>query len=399
MKYIDLLKNNKNIQILSMVQFIVYFGAWFSQTGVFTLLIKLNAPTWAVSISAMLAFLPGILLAPINGIIVERNSPKKILISMAGIELVSIFMLIFITSLSGLWLLFILIFIRLCVACIYFQAEMRLIAKLLNPAELKLANEIHSIIWGFSYTCGMASAGAFIYFFGSKNAFLFDCLLISLGIFILFFLKVPNFIENRKQSFLAMIKEGPVYIFKHRKILHLILLHAFIGLTSYETLITLLAAHKYKELLAASLVIGFLNATRALALVLGPLLLSSLIRQNSLAFFYYGQGFGILSWALTQNYFYLSFFGIFMAGICTSVLWAYTYTLIQEECDEKFYGRVIAYTDMIYLSFSVFVSIMVGVLFEMKLSLNLITALLGTSFILAGFYCFWFYKKYLKTKY
>ncbi|EAH8658346.1 MFS transporter, partial [Campylobacter coli] len=182
MNYIDLLKNNKNIRILTLVQFIVYFGAWFSQTGVFTLLVSLNAPTWATATSAMLAFLPGVLLAPINGVIVEKNKPKKLLLSMISIELVSIFCLIFVTSLSMLWLLFILIFVRLCVASIYFQAEMSLLAKILNPKELKLANEMHSVIWAVSYTASMASAGIFINFFGIKAAFLFDCCLIIIGI-------------------------------------------------------------------------------------------------------------------------------------------------------------------------------------------------------------------------
>lgn len=43
----------------------------------FTLLVELNAPTWATATSAMLAFLPGVLLAPINGVIVEKNKPKN----------------------------------------------------------------------------------------------------------------------------------------------------------------------------------------------------------------------------------------------------------------------------------------------------------------------------------
>lgn len=101
---------------------------------------------------------------------------------MISIELISIFCLIFVTSLSMLWLLFILIFIRLCVASIYFQAEMSLLAKILTPQELKLANEMHSVIWAISYTAGMASAGIFIYFLELKTAFLFDCMLILIGI-------------------------------------------------------------------------------------------------------------------------------------------------------------------------------------------------------------------------
>ncbi|HEF3698700.1 TPA: MFS transporter [Campylobacter jejuni] len=395
MNYIELLKNNKNIRILASVQFIVYFGAWFSQTGVFTLLVELNAPTWATATSAMLAFLPGVLLAPINGVIVEKNKPKKLLLSMISIELISIFCLIFVTSLSMLWLLFILIFIRLCVASIYFQAEMSLLAKILTPKELKLANEMHSVIWAISYTAGMASAGIFIYFLGVKTAFLFDCILILIGISFLVRLSIPDFHQKTQSRFFTMIKEGFFYVLNNKIIFHLILLHAFIGLTAYETLVTLLAQHQYKEVLSAALVIGFLNAVRACSLAIGPMVLSKFINDKNLFYMYLGQGLGIILWALTQFNFYISFLGLIGAGFFTSALWAYTYTMIQKNADKEYHGRVIAYTDMIYLSFSAIISMLMGFLFEIGLSLELITGLLGMIFIFAAFYWKWFYKKYL----
>ncbi|EOH2682315.1 MFS transporter [Campylobacter jejuni] len=395
MNYIELLKNNKNIRILASVQFIVYFGAWFSQTGVFTLLVELNAPTWATATSAMLAFLPGVLLAPINGVIVEKNKPKKLLLSMISIELISIFYLIFVTSLSMLWLLFILIFIRLCVASIYFQAEMSLLAKILTPQELKLANEMHSVIWAISYTAGMASAGIFIYFLGVKTAFLFDCILILIGISFLVRLSIPDFHQKTQSRFFTMIKEGFFYVLNNKIIFHLILLHAFIGLTAYETLVTLLAQHQYKEVLSAALVIGFLNAVRACSLAIGPMVLSKFINDKNLFYMYLGQGLGIILWALTQFNFYISFLGLIGAGFFTSALWAYTYTMIQKNADKEYHGRVIAYTDMIYLSFSAIISMLMGFLFEIGLSLELITGLLGMIFIFAAFYWKWFYKKYL----
>lgn len=399
MNHFKLLKKNKNIRILASVQFVVYFGAWFSQTGVYALLINLNAPTLAISTSAMLAFLPGVLLAPINGVIVEKNKPKTLLLSMASVELVSIFCLIFVTSLSMLWLLFILIFIRLCVASIYFQSEMSLLAKILNSNELKLINEIHSVIWAVSYTAGMASAGIFIAFFGVKTAFLFDCALICVALALLSRLVIPEFPRQVGVKVSKMIKEGVSYVFRNKKILHLIFLHAFVGLTAYDTLIALLAKIPYKELLAASLVIGFLNAVRACSLTLGPILLSRFINEKNLKYFYLGQGLGILLWAFTQFNFYLSFIGLLAAGFFTSSLWAYTYTLIQKNCDKEYYGRVIAYTDMVYLCFSAIVSQLMGFLFHLGLGLELITALLGIVFIFASFYWQNFYKKYLCFKY
>lgn len=395
MNYLTLLKNNKNIRILASVQFIVYFGAWFSQTGVYTLLVNLNAPTWAISMSAVLAFIPGILLAPINGVIVEKAKPKKLLLSMAIIELFSIFFLIFVDSLSMLWLLFMLIFIRLCVASVYFQGEMSLLAKILSTQELKLANEMHSIIWAVSYTSGMALSGIFIHNFGIKNAFLFDTLLIFIAILFLTKIKLQNIKQNINSNFLFMIKDGIKYVLNNKIIIHLILLHAFIGLTAYDTLVTLLAKVKYKEVLSAALVIGFLNSIRACSLAIGPIILSKYINEKTLTFMFLGQGLGIILWALTQFNFYVSFLGLIVAGFFTSSLWSYTYTLIQKHCDEKYYGRVIAYTDMVYLSFSAIVSALMGILYELNISLSTITILLGCMFIIASIYWYLFKRKYL----
>ncbi|EAJ1632592.1 MFS transporter [Campylobacter upsaliensis] len=395
MKHLILLKTNQNIRILAIAQFIVYFGALFSQIGVFTLLVQLNAPTWVTATSAMLAFLPGVLFAPLNGVIVEKNKPKNLLIGTISIELISVFLLIFVTSLNDLWLLFILIFSRLCVAMIYGQAEMSLMAKLLNQEDLKLANEIYSINWSVSYTLGMASAGFFIHFFGVKAAFLFDTFLLLIGILILLKLSLPNFVQKVEGYFFAMIKEGFYYVLKNKIVLHLIILHAFIGFTAYETLVTLLAQHEYKEILSAGLVMGFLNAVRALSLIIGPFILSRFLKDSVISFLYVGQGLGILLWALTQFNFYISFIGLIGAGFFTTSLWSYTYTSIQKHCDEKFYGRVLAYTDMVFLAFSAFISQFMGFLFEAKMSLMNITALLGIVFILAGLYWHIFYKKYL----
>lgn len=69
--------------------------------------------------------------------------------------------------------------------------------------------------------------------------------------------------------------------------------------------------------------------------------------------------------------------------------------MIQKNADKEYHGRVIAYTDMIYLSFSAIISMLMGFLFEIGLSLELITGLLAMIFIFAAFYWKWFYKKYL----
>ena len=81
-KYYILLRYKPNLRILSSVQFICYFGMWFSHTGIFALLIELDAPVWAITLAAAMAFIPNVLLAPINGVIVDKFSPKKLMMFM-----------------------------------------------------------------------------------------------------------------------------------------------------------------------------------------------------------------------------------------------------------------------------------------------------------------------------
>ncbi|MGH1601346.1 MFS transporter [Campylobacter majalis] len=392
--YLTLLKTEQNFRLLSIVQLICYFAAWFSHTGIFTLLIELKAPVWAITLSAAMAFLPGIFLAPFSGVLIDKLNPKPMLITMIAIECITVLMLLFIDSLSLLWLLLVLIFVRMGIGGVYFQAEMSLLPKILSADNLKLANEIHSIIWAVSYTAGMGLAGVFIHFFGIKAAFLFDAFMYVVSFYFLFLLRLPDVVLGISESAIKMLKSGLSYLKQNRLIIHLMLLHAFVGLTAYDAIIALLADTNYKFILSVSLAIGLTNASRAVALMIAPPILSKLINKTNLSLFFILQGVGILIWSFLQHNFYLGFIGMFCAGFFTSTLWSYTYTLIQQNCDERFYGRVIAYNDMFFLGVSALTSLAIGAMFQMKFSLSFISGMLGVMFILGSFYYRWIAKNY-----
>ena len=390
--YLSLLRSNKTFLRMSFVQLLCYFGAWFSHMAIFTLLIKLEAPTWVLSFAAAFTFLPSMILAPFSGAIIDKVDTKKFMLFLTLIEIVTVFFLIFIDSLSVIWFLLLLIFIRMGTGSIYFQTEMSLLPKLLDDSDLKIANEIHSIIWSTSYAFGMAIAGFYIHYFGTTSAFIADMVIYIIGFYLLLGLDIPTLAQKETTPVLKMIKSGYLYLTAHPKIMHLILLHASIGLTAYDALIALLAANPYKHLLSVSLIIGFINAARAFSLVFGQFFLSLHVNHKTLFYLFLLQGFSIIIWGLLQYDFYASFIGIVLCGLFTSTLWSYTYTLIQYETDAAFYGRVIAYNDMLFMGVSTLCSFAIGFLFEMGLSLSLITCLVGLLFILFGFYWKWIEK-------
>jgi hypothetical protein len=186
-----------------------------------------------------------------------------------------------------------------------------------------------------------------------------------------------------------MIVSGFRYLKAHPKIMHLILLHASVGLSAYDALIALLADYQYKQILSVALVMGFINATRALSLIVGQFILSPFTNTKTLFWIFIAQGLTIILWGVLQYDFYTSFLGIVLCGLFTTTLWSYTYTLLQYETQEAFYGRVIAYNDMVFMGMSTLVSLAIGGLFAYGMPLSAITSLLGMGFIGFAFYWRW----------
>lgn len=381
---------------LSLIQFISYFGTWFSQVAIFSMLVEFNADEVTIALVASMGMLPAVILAPVIGIIIDRVPFKQLMFYLLLVEITMTLSFILINSLDYVWLLMILIFIRSSSSSLLFSAEMALFPKILKGDMLKKTNEIHSIIWSLCYALGMAVGGLTTYYIGFDMAFLTDAILYFLAVFILLGLDIN--IEQAKHNISnwQMFKEGFIYLINNKKIIHIIILHASLGFTSFDALVTLLADFQYKEILAVPLAIGWINATRAFALMIGPLFISNLVNRSTLHYFFILQGLAIILWAFLEYNLYISLIGLFISGFFTTTLWSYTYLLLQEEIDEKFMGRVISYNDMFFMLTNVIVSLFIGYSSKWGLDLKSITIILGFGFIFTAFYYIWFKKNYLK---
>lgn len=390
-QYILFLKENKIIRDLSLVNFISSFGAWFSTVAIYTMVVEFGSTELAISIVTAMHFIPAIIIAPLSGAIIDRVRIKPLMISLLFVELLMTIMFLTINDLSHLWILLIFIFIRMSAASMYFSTEMSLLAKLLDGKNLQTANEINSIVWSFTYAVGMATSGFIVNLYGVKTAIMVDVFIFVLAIIV--FLQIKLNIEHKKvtEKIFELMKDGFLYIKNNKVILHLIFLHASVGLTSYDALITILAKNQYKELIAVPLAIGLSNAVRAVALMIGPLLLNKIINKENLHYLLVFQGVTIILWALTQDNFYLSLVSLFFVGLSTAFLWSYTYSLLQNSCDNKYIGRVISYNDMFFMLSNVCTTMFIGFMAHITTT-QVITVCLGVAFLLFAYY----YTKILK---
>ncbi|MFW3346257.1 MFS transporter [Aliarcobacter butzleri] len=390
-QYILFLKENKIIRDLSLVNFISSFGAWFSTVAIYTMVVEFGSTELAISIVTAMHFIPAIIIAPLSGAIIDRVRIKPLMISLLFVELLMTIMFLTINDLGHLWILLIFIFIRMSAASMYFSTEMSLLAKLLDGKNLQTANEINSIVWSFTYAVGMATSGFIVNLYGVKTAIMVDVFIFVLAIIV--FLQIKLNIEHKKvtEKIFELMKDGFLYIKNNKVILHLIFLHASVGLTSYDALITILAKNQYKELIAVPLAIGLSNAVRAVALMIGPLFLNKIINKENLHYLLVFQGVTIILWALTQDNFYLSLVSLFFVGLSTAFLWSYTYSLLQNSCDNKYIGRVISYNDMFFMLSNVCTTMFIGFMAHITTT-QVITVCLGVAFLLFAYY----YTKILK---
>ncbi len=394
MTYLETLKH-PTIRRLSLIQLISYFGTWFSQVAIFSMIVSYGADEITIAFTAAMAMLPAVILAPVIGIVIDRIHFKKLMLILLLVEISMTLGFIFINSLEYVWVLMILIFLRSSAASMLFSAEMALFPKLVSGDMLKNTNEIHSIIWSLCYASGMAVGGIATHYMGFDTAFIIDALLYSTAVLLLLGLQLS--IENitHTDSNWEMFKAGFNYLLANKKILHLILLHAAIGLTSFDALITLLADFQYKEFIAVPLAIGWMNATRAIGLMIGPFFISKIISKENLHYFFIFQGLAIIMWSQLEYNFYLALFALFVTGFFITTLWSYTYLLIQEETDAHYMGRVISYNDMFFMLSNVATALFIGYASKWGMSLSNITLTLGLGFFVVAGYYIWFKRAYL----
>ena len=393
-EYIQTLKHPV-VKRLSGIQFLSYFGTWFSQVAIFAMLVGYGADELTIAMTAAMSMLPSVVLAPLIGIVVDRVDFKKLMMSLLLVEITMTLGFILIDSLSYIWVLMLLIFVRSSAASMLFSAEMSLFPKILQGKMLQRTNEIHSVIWSLCYASGMAVGGIATHYMGYDAAFLFDALLYVLALLLLFGLKVDLEKEEHTDSNWKMFKDGFLYLKRSPKIVHLILIHASIGLTSFDALVTLLADFKYKEIIAAALAIGWLNATRAIALLFGSILFSKIVNQNNLHYFFIAQAAAIITWSQLQADFYISLIAIFFVGLFTTTLWAYTYLMIQENTERTYMGRIISYNDMFFMISNVLTAMFIGYAAKWGMSLEKITVTLGIGFLFTAVYYLWFKRVHL----
>jgi MFS family permease len=128
--------------------------------------------------------------------------------------------------------------------------------------------------------------------------------------------------------------------------------------------------------------------------VIGGWYFARIVNRANIVYFFIAQGVGIIIWGFVCSSFYLSLIGSFFTGLFTTTIWAYTMTMLQDDCDDRYYGRVIAINDMLFNAVAGVTSLAIGAMASVKMGPNYIFFILASTFFVIAIYYKKWYTRY-----
>ncbi len=379
----------KNYRYLFVAQLVSQLGDRIHSLALLWITYKWSQSSSAVGGIMIATTLPGILISPYAGSVVDKFNKSKI---MALADLIRGFLVfsLFYISLKGFlnYKILIVISIFLSIASAFFNpSALALLPELIPSKYLTNANALNQMSNSASAVIGPLFGSAIISIIGVPMAFLFNSFSFFFSMFFvlkmnvtILFDKVSSSIINAKNSFLEVIN---IPILK-KLLLPIVIVNFFF---SSVVIIVPIVAEGIFHLGAAG--IGYMMSAFGTGMLLGTILLSFFKKFNKLlilivSFLVMGCSFFIMGVFLNFN---VSLISLFMAGLCLTVLNIILIVMFQELIPFTNRGKVMAIITGIALSMQPLSYGVTGIILD-KITSSTMLIISGIIIFLTGIFTF-----------
>src|SRR5579862_4698796 len=157
--YLRLLRQNRNFRRLWSAQIVSELGDWFYTLAIYTLLLQFTGRASSVALALMLQVLPMTLMGPTAGVVNDRISRKKVMITADLVRMVVVFCMLFVRSRSTIWLVYPLLLLETIMVAFFEPARNAVIPNITTRDEVVLANTLSSTTWSMNLVLGAALGG------------------------------------------------------------------------------------------------------------------------------------------------------------------------------------------------------------------------------------------------
>ncbi|MDP9114048.1 MAG: MFS transporter [Acidobacteriota bacterium] len=360
-RYWRLLRGNRNFRLLWFAQIVSELGDWFYSVAIFSFLLQLTGSAQLVAYAFLMQVLPQTLIAPAAGVINDRLSRKQVMICADLARAAIVLAMLLVRSRGTLWLLFALLFCETVCWGFFEPGRSAVIPNITSPEEIAAANALSSTTWSINFAIGAALSGLAMVTLGLETVFVLNSLSFLGSAWLIRRMRFEEpHAQNRpplraRDLFdFSEIAEGARYLARDRRLLATVLVKGGIGLMGANWVILPVLGERIFPLKlgsasaqqAATLGMSTLFAARGLGALAGAFAAAGFARSNP----------GRLRWTILMG-FLLAGAGYVALGTVASTLaiaaltlmaahsggsacWTSSTTLLQQQTEDRFRGRV-----------------------------------------------------------
>ncbi len=357
---------SRNYRLFIGGQLISLAGTWIQQVAISWLIYRLTHSVWLLGMVAFLNQAPGVLIAPLAGLMADRYDRRRLLMATQSLAMIQA-MILAVLTLSGWiqpWHILVLAAFTGVITGLDIPIRQSLVLDLLDqPEDLSNAISLNSSVFNGSRLVGPALAGLLISRVGEGVCFLINGLSFCAVIAALAAIRI-----RREQTFEApmgywqSLQEGLQYVYQHppmKAILGLVGLTSLVGLP-YSVLIPVYA----KDILQGNVqTLGWLMGAVGAGALTGAIYLAShkaverLLKLLPFAVF----GFGLIMLLFSGvRSLWLAMACLYLLGLGMMLLFASSNILLQTLADPKKRGRVMSLYTLAYIGMYPIGSLCVG---------------------------------------
>jgi MFS family permease len=401
-QYIPLIRDNANFRRLWVAQIISEIGDWMYTVAIYSQLLALTGLASSISVAFILQALPQALASPMIGVLNDRLSRRKLMISADLARAVIVALMLVAQSWGIIWLIYVLLFLETICWGLFEPGRSAVIPNITSGKETLVANSLSSITWSFNFTVGFAVGGFIAALAGPFAVFTVNSLSFLVSAYFIYRMRFtePHLHDQpplrvRELLDFSPVAEGLRYVRKDKRLLVTMLAKFGLGFMGANwTLVTLLGARKFPvnvagmdEKSAGMLGMSILMGARGLGALIGPAAGAYLSGSNqrrmrlgiALGFALGAAGYAILGQAPNML---VATACLVLAHSGGSLIWVFSTTLLQLNTDDKFRGRVFS-SEFAFMTISMSVSnALAGSFIDAKVPVETVTSAAGAAMLI-----------------
>jgi MFS family permease len=405
--YLTFLRTNRNFRRLWYGQIVSQLGDWFASVALFALTLRLTGSGQAVGLLFVAEFLPGALVGPFAGVLIDRLPRKLVMIASDIGRALLVLGLLFVREPADIWIVYVAVVGKVAMSAFFEPARSAILPSVVSRDDLVIANTISGATWSAVLALGAALGGLVAGLLGAEAAFIIDAASFLLSAVLIATVRTNEpttdhrpqqkntDVVSGRSSLVAFTRElgdGLRYIANRRDVALYTFTKALWSLGGGILLLLTLFGKQVVPLgQDGAISIGLLYAARGVGTAIGPIIAQRVfgssvqVMQRWLgpAFLLTTAGYLLLSISPSLP---LAMIAIAIGHTGGSIQWVYSTALLQLNVEDRLRGRVFAIEYASLMLATALSSYLTGIASDNGLAPRTLSVVLALIFVLPGIF-------------